>query len=89
MWPSACDTSWTDPTSFVISSLNTMAFVLLMSAAMFDYQHKCHSTASYVVHAGDASRQYLEATHTSSPGLSSVLVNHANFTIVVELGRRA
>lgn len=38
-WPSACSANWTDPTSFIISSLNTMAFMLSISAAKFEYRN--------------------------------------------------
>lgn len=38
-WPSACSANWTDPTSFIISSLNTMAFMLSLSAANFEYRN--------------------------------------------------
>lgn len=39
MWPSACKTNWMDPTKFIISSLNTMSFMLSISAANFEYRH--------------------------------------------------
>lgn len=37
--PVACKSNWTDPTSFIISSLNTMAFMLSISAANFEYRN--------------------------------------------------
>lgn len=38
-WPFPCSANWTDPTSFIISSLNTMTFMLSLSAANFEYRH--------------------------------------------------
>lgn len=38
-WPLPCSANWTDPTSFIISNLNTMAFMLSLSAANFEYRH--------------------------------------------------
>lgn len=38
-WPSACSANWTDPTIFIIQSLNTMAFMLSISAANFEYRN--------------------------------------------------